>query len=181
MVVWKKSHHSFRFGTKPQPWMGVTLPIFSSLFFPSFSPLSKQWLPIEHHFHIWCVSLQLSYGDIHQIWKWCEEPRYLSKIKNVLNLEINKQIFSNPPEPMMTKFPLKCKSPGIQRDKLMRLYFSWRGLYEKRTTTYVYFKYVTKWVNNELSLKIMVHSYDWLNARLLCLHHQCTGNSAVLH
>ena len=66
-------------------------------YFPNFSELSKYWLPMEYHVHIWQMSLQLSCGDICQIWMWFGESNmYFCSIENFANREINEQSFSNP-------------------------------------------------------------------------------------
>ena len=50
---------------------GITVPsqFPPSYNFPDFLLLSKHWLPIEYHIHIWQVSPQLSCGDTCQIEK----------------------------------------------------------------------------------------------------------------
>ena len=65
--------------------------------FPNVSQLSKHWIPIEYHVHIWRMSPQLSCGDTRQIWKWFKElSRYICHIINVLNGEIKEWSFSYP-------------------------------------------------------------------------------------
>ena len=53
-------------------------------------------LPIEYFAHIWQVSLQLSCGDTCQIWmSFKQSNRYICKVTNFHNREINKQNFSH--------------------------------------------------------------------------------------
>ena len=47
-------------------------------YFSGFSYLSKQWLPIAYHVHIWQLSPQLSCGDNCQIWMWFKESNIFS-------------------------------------------------------------------------------------------------------
>ena len=52
---------------------------------------------MEYHVHIWQMSLQLSCGDICQIWMWFEESNlYFCKIENFPHGEINERSLSNP-------------------------------------------------------------------------------------
>ena len=73
----------------PQTGVGTTKPDSSDPLFSHFFTLSKHWLSIEYHVHIWQVSLQLSCGDTHQIWKWLKEPsRYYCIIKIALTVKL---------------------------------------------------------------------------------------------
>ena len=70
-------------------------------FFHSFSGLSKHYLPIEYHIHIWQVSLQLSCSDTCQIWMWLNRSDIN---RNFPNRKINKMILVTP-----TSSHLICK------------------------------------------------------------------------
>ena len=59
-----------------QEW-GLLNQFPSFQYFTSFSELSKHWLPIKHHVHIWQMSPMFRCDDISQIWIWC-------KIKNLI-------------------------------------------------------------------------------------------------
>ena len=56
----------------------------------------KYWLTTKCHVHIWQMSLQLSCGDICQIWKWFENSNMcFCKMEWFPNREINEWSFSN--------------------------------------------------------------------------------------
>ena len=71
----------------------VTEPISSIPLFSQFYRITKHWLPIKYHIHIWQVSLQLSCSDTCQIWKWfSEHSRYFCRIENFLNRKIKRAV-----------------------------------------------------------------------------------------
>ena len=97
-----------------EPMLGWGLlsqfPLFR--YFPNFSTSPKYMLAIEHHVHIWQVLSQLSCGDTCQIWMWFKEcSRYLCKIQNFANGEMNEQRFGNPHPRFVVKWILgnKCQ------------------------------------------------------------------------
>ena len=76
--------------------VGATKRIYFPRLKPDFSRLSKHWLPIEYHVHIWQVSPQLNCCDTRQIWKWFEELNsYICQISNFLKGVMKGQGFVN--------------------------------------------------------------------------------------
>ena len=77
--------------------VGVTKPKSAIIIFPTLEHLSKQWLTIEYHVHIWQVSSLLRWDDAHQIHMWFRgSHRSFYKIKKIPNWKINEQNFSKP-------------------------------------------------------------------------------------
>ena len=70
-------------------WWGLPSQFFPFRYFPNLAEQSEYRLFIWYNYHIWQMSLQLSCGDICQIWTWFEECNmYFLDIRNILDGEI---------------------------------------------------------------------------------------------